>query len=61
MGNVHKFFKMYRMEKGYGKFILDFFIDRMRRWGVKMICKSYGPKEIPVNFFIEFLNFNGFD
>ncbi|KRX01450.1 hypothetical protein PPERSA_01353 [Pseudocohnilembus persalinus] len=60
-GNVFKFFQMYRLERGYGKFIIDLFIDEMRKWGMKLILKAYGPKEIPVNLFIQFLGFSGFD
>lgn len=52
---------MYRKEQGYSKFILDLHIDSLRRWGIKLICRTYGPSEIPLNMFIEFLGFGTYD
>lgn len=37
---------------------MNIYLEKVRKWGIKLICKTYGPKEIPIRLFAEILQFS---
>lgn len=59
-GNVYKFFSMYREGIKMSQYIIDFHINKMRVWGLKIICKIFGS-EIDLEYLIDTLKFHDMD
>ena len=51
MGNVKGFFNLYNNTKDHGKYLMDLNIKRWKVWGIRILCKTYGPLAINIGLF----------
>ncbi|KAL4447060.1 hypothetical protein ABPG74_013912 [Tetrahymena malaccensis] len=61
MGNVKGFFNLFNSTKDYGKYIMNLYIKRWKLWGVRIVCKTYGPQAISLSLFQSVFGFESIE
>ncbi len=56
-GNVSRVFAIYRTAPYLSQYLMDLFINKLRIWGLSLICKAHGEK-ISLQYIKEILAFN---
>ncbi|KAL4497361.1 hypothetical protein ABPG72_011296 [Tetrahymena utriculariae] len=61
MGNVKGLFNLFNSTKDYGKYIMSLYIKRWKIWGIRIVCKTYGPQAISLTLFQSIFGFESIE
>ncbi|EAR85606.1 SAC3/GANP family protein (macronuclear) [Tetrahymena thermophila SB210] len=61
MGNVKGFFNLFNSTKDYGKYIMSLYIKKWKIWGIRIVCKTYGPQAISLSLFQSVFGFESIE